>query len=73
MTFVVSDVEMPRVDGFTLTVEIRRSDALRQIPVILVTWMEQTEHRERGMQAGANAYILKSGLEQGQLLDTIGR
>jgi two-component system chemotaxis sensor kinase CheA len=38
-----------------------------------VTSLEAREHRERGLQAGADAYIAKSGFDQGQLLDTVGR
>jgi two-component system chemotaxis sensor kinase CheA len=64
---------MPKLDGFALTAEIRRSEALRQIPVILLTSMDEGEHRARGMEAGADAYLVKSGFEQTQLLDTVGR
>ncbi|MBV9281370.1 MAG: hybrid sensor histidine kinase/response regulator [Chloroflexi bacterium] len=70
---VVSDVEMPRLDGFALTAEIRRDERLRHLPVVLVTSLEAREHRERGVAAGADAYIEKSGFSQGHLLDTIGR
>jgi two-component system chemotaxis sensor kinase CheA len=70
---VVSDIEMPRLDGFALTAEIRRDEALQQLPVILVTSLEAREHRERGVAVGADAYIVKSGFDQGKLLDAIGR
>lgn len=70
---VVSDIEMPRLDGFGLTAEIRRDEQLRQLPVVLVTSLEAQEHRERGVAVGADAYIVKSGFDQGQLLATIGR
>jgi two-component system chemotaxis sensor kinase CheA len=70
---VVSDVEMPRLDGFGLTSEIRRDEKLHHLPVVLVTSLEAAEHRERGVQVGADAYITKSGFAQGHLLDTIGR
>ncbi|MCX6020811.1 MAG: response regulator, partial [Chloroflexi bacterium] len=62
----VSDVEMPRLDGFGLTMEIRRDEKLRRLPVVLVTSLEAREHRERGVAAGADAYIVKSGFDQGQ-------
>ncbi len=67
---VVSDVEMPRRNGFELTQAIRSS--LGELPVILVTSLESREDREKGVEAGANAYILKSGFDQKNLLDTIG-
>lgn len=70
---VISDVEMPRLDGFGLTTEIRRDDRLRQIPVILVTSLEARESRARGADAGADAYVLKSQFDQGDLLDTVSR
>jgi chemotaxis protein histidine kinase CheA len=70
---VISDVEMPSLDGFALTAEIRREEKLRRIPVVLVTSLASPEHQERGMNAGADAYILKGKFEQGQLLDTVGR
>ncbi len=70
---VVADVEMPRMDGFALTSAIRSDERLRQIPVVLVTSLGAREHRERGVAAGADAYIVKSAFDQGQLLQTIGR
>ena len=66
---VVSDVEMPRMDGFELTAKIRADKRLAEIPVVLVTALESREHRERGIDAGANAYIVKSSFEQSNLLD----
>ncbi len=70
---VVSDVEMPRMDGFGLTTAIRRNERLRQIPVILMTSLDAPEHRERGVIAGADAYLTKGSFDQGELLETIGR
>jgi len=70
---IVSDIDMPRLDGFGLTAEVRRDDRLRQIPVVLVTSLDAQEHRERGVAVGADAYIVKSGFDQGQLLDTVSR
>lgn len=70
---VVSDVDMPRMDGFALTARIREDDALRDLPIILVTAMESREHRERGVLAGANAYVIKSSFEESNLLEIIQR
>ncbi|MDQ6674213.1 MAG: response regulator, partial [Chloroflexota bacterium] len=70
---VVADVEMPRMNGFELTEAIRRDARLGQIPVVLVTSLAGNDHRERGVAAGADAYIVKSVFEQGLLLDTVGR
>lgn len=70
---VVSDVEMPRLDGFALTTRIRADRKLGDLPVILVTALESREDRERGIEVGANAYIIKSSLEQSNLLAAVRR
>jgi two-component system, chemotaxis family, sensor kinase CheA len=70
---LVSDVEMPRLDGFDLTARLRSDDALRDLPVILVTALSSREDRERGIEVGANAYLVKSNLDQSDLLDALER
>jgi two-component system chemotaxis sensor kinase CheA len=68
---IVSDVEMPRMDGFGLTAKVRSDKQLAAIPVVLVTSLESREHRERGIDVGANAYIVKSSFDQSNLLDVV--
>jgi two-component system chemotaxis sensor kinase CheA len=68
---VVTDVEMPNMDGITLTQTIRESDDFKDLPIILVTSLESASDRERGMHAGANAYMVKRGFNQSELLTTI--
>jgi two-component system chemotaxis sensor kinase CheA len=70
---VVSDVEMPRMGGFDLTAKIRADARFSELPVVLVTALDSREDRVRGVDAGANAYIVKSGFDQGNLLEVIGR
>jgi two-component system chemotaxis sensor kinase CheA len=70
---VVSDVDMPRMDGFDLTVRIRADKQLSEVPVILVTALESREDKERGIDVGANAYIVKSSFDQSNLLEIIRR
>jgi two-component system chemotaxis sensor kinase CheA len=70
---VVSDVDMPRMNGFDLTAKIRADKKLSELPLILVTALESREHRERGVEVGANAYIVKSSFDQSNLLETIRR
>jgi two-component system chemotaxis sensor kinase CheA len=70
---VVSDVDMPRMNGFDLTARIRADRKLGGLPVVLVTALESREDRERGIDAGANAYIVKSSFDQGNLLEVIKR
>lgn len=70
---VVSDVMMPRMNGFELTARIRADKHLAETPVVLVTAQESREDQERGIDVGANAYIIKSSFDQSNLLETIGR
>ncbi|MGR9087454.1 MAG: hybrid sensor histidine kinase/response regulator [Gammaproteobacteria bacterium] len=70
---VVTDVEMPRMNGFELTAEIRSDKTFRELPVVLITALASREDRERGMEVGANAYIVKSSFEQSNLLDVLKR
>ena len=70
---LVSDVSMPRMDGFDLTAKIRGDEKLSELPVVLVTSLETREDREHGVDAGANAYIIKSSFDQNNLLETIER
>lgn len=70
---VVADIEMPRMDGFALCEAIRGSKRFSALPVVLVTALELPEHRARGLEVGADAYIGKSGFDQQNLLDTISQ
>jgi two-component system chemotaxis sensor kinase CheA len=70
---VVSDVDMPRMNGFDLTTKIRADKKFADVPVVLVTALESHADRERGMQVGATAYLLKSSLEPRHLLTVIQR
>ena len=68
---VVSDVDMPRMNGFDLTAKIRDDKGLTEMPVVLVTALASREDRERGVDVGANAYIVKSSFDQSNLLEVI--
>ena len=70
---VVSDVEMPRMNGFAFTETIRRSARFRDLPVILATACSSDEDRARGLEAGANAYLVKSTFDQRSLLEAIAQ
>ena len=70
---VVSDVDMPRMNGFDLTAKIRSDKKLADLPVVLVTALESREDRERGVDVGANAYIVKRSFEQSNLLEVVRR
>jgi len=70
---VVSDVDMPRMNGFELTARIRADPKLAELPVVLVTALGSQKDREYGIEVGANAYIVKSDFDQGNLLEIIRR
>lgn len=70
---VLSDVDMPRLNGFELTERIRSDPQLRHLPVVLVTSLDSPTDRERGLAAGADAYIVKRAFDQQALLATIAR
>ena len=69
---VVSDVDMPRMNGFALVEAVRTSSSLRELPIILVTARESEIDRQRGLESGADAYIVKSSFRQEELLEAIG-
>lgn len=70
---LISDVEMPRLNGFDLTQRIRADKKLRDLPVVLVTALETREDRERGADVGAHAYLVKSSFDQSNLLEVVRR
>lgn len=70
---VVSDVDMPRMNGFVLTEKIRADPVFADLPVILVTSLDSREDREHGITVGATAYIVKSSFDQSNLLEVISR
>jgi two-component system chemotaxis sensor kinase CheA len=68
---VLSDVEMPSMDGFALAQAIRSSKRFRDLPVVLLTALESAEDRARGLESGADAYLVKSAFDQKALLETL--
>jgi len=68
---VISDIEMPRMDGFGLLERIKQKKEFQDIPIILVSSLENREHQERGLELGAEAYIVKGKFDQRHLLERI--
>jgi two-component system chemotaxis sensor kinase CheA len=70
---VVSDIQMPQMDGFCLTEKIKAEARTERVPVVLVTSLESAEDRLKGLNAGADAYITKGAFDQRELLETVER
>jgi chemotaxis protein histidine kinase CheA len=70
---VLSDVEMPGMDGYQLTRTIRRTRGWEQVPVIIMTSRGSEDDQRAGLDAGASAYLLKSEFDQDQLVETVRR
>jgi two-component system chemotaxis sensor kinase CheA len=68
---VVSDIVMPRLDGFDLTRRLKNDPQTAPVPVILVTSLGSPEDKAHGIEVGADAYIVKSSFDQNNLLETI--
>ncbi len=68
---VITDIQMPRMDGFALLAEMKKDAALARIPVIVVSSMDRREEQERGLALGADAYIVKRKFDHEDLLETI--
>jgi two-component system chemotaxis sensor kinase CheA len=70
---VVSDVQMPRMDGFEFCRNIRLRPDCNELPVIFVTTLDRDEEKRKGIEVGAQAYIVKGAFDQTNLLQTIDR
>lgn len=70
---VVSDLEMPVVDGLELTRRLKSHPTLRSLPVVIVTTRGSEADRRRGMEAGADGYVTKGDLVRQDLVDVVSR
>lgn len=70
---IVLDVQMPNMDGFAFTEKTRNTQEFSNIPIILVTSLESEADKRRGIEVGADAYIVKRTFDQSNLLETIKR
>lgn len=68
---MITDINMPIMDGFVLTEKVKQDEKLREIPVIIVTSLDSNAEKKRGIEVGANAYIVKSEFESGTLLEIV--
>ncbi|MEB3192613.1 MAG: hybrid sensor histidine kinase/response regulator [Snowella sp.] len=70
---VISDVQMPNMDGLQFTAKVRQHPEYRELPIMLITSLASEEDKRRGAQAGANAYIVKDQFNQELLIETLDR
>ena len=68
---VLTDVEMPGLDGFGLTRKLRGHAKYQDTPIIIITSRDKEEDRRRGIEVGADAYIVKGDFNQTGLVDTL--
>ncbi|MFD2112753.1 hybrid sensor histidine kinase/response regulator [Thiorhodococcus fuscus] len=68
---VLTDVDMPNMDGFSLTARLRENDRYHGIPIVIVTSRQKEEDKQRGIQVGADAYIVKGDFNQSSLVETL--
>ncbi|OQX19263.1 MAG: hybrid sensor histidine kinase/response regulator [Desulfobulbaceae bacterium A2] len=68
---VLTDVEMPNMDGFSLTERLRQEEKYRTTPIVIITSREKEDDKRRGVQVGADAYIVKGDFDQSNLRDTL--
>ena len=68
---IVTDVEMPLMNGFELTERIKRDGRFNAIPVVIVTSLSSEAEKQRGIEAGASAYIVKNQFESKVLLEVV--
>ena len=68
---VVSDIDMPRMDGIQLVRSIKGDPRLKALPVVIVSYKDREEDRMRGLDAGANCYLTKSSFHDRTFLDTV--
>lgn len=70
---VLTDVEMPRMGGFELTAAIRSAESLKNVPVLILTSRSSEADRQRGLDVGADGYIVKSAFDESSLLAAVDR
>ncbi|HSJ55672.1 MAG TPA: response regulator, partial [Anaerolineae bacterium] len=68
---LIVDIEMPRLDGLSLTARLREDARYERVPIIIVSSRDKEEDRRRGLDAGADAYIVKGTFDQEDLTTTV--
>jgi len=70
---ILTDIEMPNMDGFALTEAVRAHPSLANTPVLILSSRSSEADRQRGLDAGADGFIIKSGFDESSLLAAVNR
>ncbi|HDS1756245.1 hybrid sensor histidine kinase/response regulator [Pseudomonas sp. M5] len=68
---LITDIDMPRMDGIELVTLVRRDQRLQSLPVMVVSYKDREEDRRRGLDAGADYYLAKASFHDDALLDAV--
>jgi two-component system sensor histidine kinase and response regulator WspE len=68
---VITDVDMPRMDGIELATLIKKDPLFKSLPVMIVSYKDSEEDRLRGLEAGADYYLTKGGFQDEALLQAV--
>lgn len=68
---LITDIDMPRMDGIELVTLLRRDSRLQSLPVMVVSYKDREEDRRRGLDAGADYYLAKASFHDDALLDAV--
>ena len=68
---ILTDIEMPRMDGFILSSTIRKTPGIEHLPIVLLTSLSSREDKEKGIDSGANAYIAKNEFDNDKMLEIL--
>ena len=68
---IVTDIEMPVMTGYEFTERVKQSEKYAEIPVVMVSSLSSEMEKKRGIEVGANAYIVKGQFESQILLDVV--
>jgi two-component system sensor histidine kinase and response regulator WspE len=68
---LITDIDMPRMDGIELVSLLRRDSRLQSLPVMVVSYKDREEDRRRGLDAGADYYLAKASFHDDALLDAV--
>lgn len=72
-SLLITDINMPIMDGFTLTERVKKNESTNNLPVIIVTSLGSDAEKKRGIEVGADAYIVKNEFESGVLLEIVSQ